>query len=192
MDYLNAVLLCITAAGEYVYSDVRSPEGITICASAPEYDKPEAGTDDFDNANVLPRPDGITDPSVPAPGERFPSLCPVRRTLTPGNYATKRFTAVSGAGRTRLYGSAAFDATLNLEYLLNDNELSELLASYHTSRGSYRSLVLDPEVFAGIDPVVLAQIPSYLSWRWADTPVVDSLLPGRSRVQVNLVATLDD
>ena len=91
-----------------------------------------------------------------------------------------------------MYGSAAFDATLNLEYLLNDNELSELLASYHTSRGSYRSLVLDPEVFAGIDPVVLAQIPSYLSWRWADTPVVDSLLPGRSRVQVNLVATLDD
>lgn len=192
MDYLNAVLLCITAAGEYVYSDVRSPEGITLCASAPEYDKPEAGTDDFDNANVLPRPDGITDPSVPAPGERFPSLCPVRRTLTPGNYATKRFTAVSGAGRTRLYGSKAFDATLNLEYLLNDNELSTLLASYHSSRGSYRSLVLDPEVFAGIDPVVLAQIPSYLSWRWADTPVVDSLLPGRSRVQVNLVATLDD
>ena len=123
---------------------------------------------------------------------KFPALCPVRRTLTPGNYATKRFTAVSGAGRTRLYGSKAFDATLNLEYLLNDNELSLLLASYHNSRGSYRALTLHPEVFAGIDPVVLAQIPSYLSWRWADTPVVNSLLPGRSRVQVNLVATLDD
>ena len=122
----------------------------------------------------------------------FPAFCPTRRTLTPGAYPTQRFTAINGAGRTRLYGSRAFDATLDLEYLLNDADLATLLQVYHDSKGSFTALTLGPQVFEGISPSLQAQIPSYLSWRWADTPVIDSLLPGQSRVRVRLVATLDD
>ena len=122
----------------------------------------------------------------------FPDLCPVTRRLTPGNYPTRRFTAINGAGRTRLYGSKAFDATLDLEYLLSDDDLAVLLQSYHDSKGSFTALTMGTQPFQGISPTLMAQIPSYLSWRWADTPVVQSLLPGRSRVQIRLVATLDD
>ena len=122
----------------------------------------------------------------------YPSLCPTRRSWTPGQFPTKRFTAINGAGKTRLYGSGAFDATLSIEYLLADDELAELLACYREARGSFNELDMPDEVFIGLSPQVLAEIPDYLTWRWSDTPTIESVAPGRSRVRVNLVGTLDD
>ena len=122
----------------------------------------------------------------------YPSICATRRTWTPGEYPTRRFTAVNGAGTTRLYGSRAFDATLALEYLLSDAELADLLECYNTARGTFGDLELPPETFIGLSADVQAEIPEYLTWRWADTPQIDSVAPGRSRVRVNLVGTLDD
>ena len=122
----------------------------------------------------------------------YPMLCPTRRSWTPGEFATKRFNAINGAGRTRIYGSAAFDATLRLEYLLGDDELAELLTCYRLARGSFDELDLPTEVFSGLSQEVLAEIPDYLTWRWSDTPTIESVAPGRSRVRVNLVGTLDD
>ena len=193
MEYQNARLICYDAeTGDYLVSDVTDQVGVTICAFGPDYELPTVGTEDFDNANVLPRPDAIENPNDGGPSEQYPNLCPTRRRLTPAEYPTRRYTAINGAGRTRLYGSKAYDATLELEYLLDDQEMAQLLESWHNSRGGYVPLALDPEVFAGISPTLLAQIPNYLSWRWAQTPVVESLLPNRSRVTVNLIATLDD
>jgi hypothetical protein len=191
MDFQNARLICVTADGEFSYSDVRDNDTfVTICADAPLYLNPVAGTAEFNNADVQPR--GLVNDGLDQIGPVYPELCPVRRTLTPGEYPVRRFTATNGAGRTRIYGSKAYDATLQLEYLLNDNELALLLGNYHEAKGGYNSLTLNAEVFAGISAPVMAQIPDYLKWRYAETPVVDSLLPGRSRVTVNLVATLDD
>lgn len=122
----------------------------------------------------------------------YPSLCPTRRAWTPGEYPTRRFTAINGAGTTRLYGSRAFDATLNLEYLLSDAELAELLECYNDARGTFDDLELPAETFVGLSADVQAEIPEYLTWRWADTPQIESVAAGRSRVRVNLVGTLDD
>ena len=122
----------------------------------------------------------------------YPSLCATRRAWTPGEYPTRRFTAVNGAGSTRLYGSRAFDATLQLEYVLSDADLAALLECYNNARGTFDGLTLPPETFVGLSVDVQAEIPDYLTWRWADTPQIDSVAPGRSRVRVNLVGTLDD
>ena len=46
-----------------------------------------------------------------------------------GQYPTRRFTAINGAGRTRIYGIAAFDATMALEFVLADPELAVLLSA---------------------------------------------------------------
>ncbi len=121
----------------------------------------------------------------------FPAICPTRRTYTPGEYPTKRFSSINGASTTRLYGSKAFDATLNMSFLLNDDEMTELLTSWHESRGGFDSLELPSSVFAGIGSGLQTQIPTYLEWRWAEMPAVESVLPNRSRVQVQLIATLD-
>ena len=122
----------------------------------------------------------------------FPSICPSARTFTPGQYPTRRFTAINGAGRTRIYGNAAFDATLSLEFVLGDPELALLLECYHSAQGGFGQLTLPNSIYQGFSVDVLAQIRPYLIWRWAEVPQVESLLPGRSRVQVNLIGTLDD
>ena len=121
----------------------------------------------------------------------FPALCPTRRTYTPGQYPTKKITSINGATTTRLYGSKAFDATMNLSFLLSDADMTKLLNSWHASRGGFDTLKLPSSVFSGIGETLQAQIPNYLQWRWAEMPSVESVLPNRSRVQVQLIATLD-
>lgn len=121
----------------------------------------------------------------------FPAICPVQRSYTPGSYATKQFSSLNGASVTRLYGSKAFNAELSLTFVLGDASLEELLASYHSSYGGAQTLTLPSSVFQGLTSGVKGHIPSYLNWRWAEEPSIESLLPGRSRVQVRLTATLD-
>lgn len=121
----------------------------------------------------------------------FPAICPVQRSYTPGSYATKQFSSINGASVTRLYGSKAFNAELSLTFVLGDAALEELLQSYHSSYGGAQTLTLPSRVFDGLTSGVKDQIPPYLNWRWAEEPSIESLLPGRSRVQVRLTATLD-
>ena len=121
----------------------------------------------------------------------FPALCPSRRSYTPGKYPTKRFASISGAGSTRLYGSKAFDATLELEFAVPDSDLANILKSWHDSKGGAQQLLLPDSLFEGMEYGLQKQIPNYLNWRWAEMPSVESLFPGRSQVRVQLIATLD-
>ena len=120
----------------------------------------------------------------------FPSLCPTSRSYTTGDFPTKRFQSISGAGTTRLYGSKAFNATLELEFVVDQSQLQSLLTCWSDSRGSYDSLTIAPtnKVFDGMDESVF---PSYLEWRWAEAPSVSSVMPQLSRVTVKLIATLE-
>jgi len=120
----------------------------------------------------------------------FPALSPTRRSFTPGEYPTRRFSSISGAGTTRLYGSKAFDATLDLEFLLNDLDTNLLLQSWHDSLGGAKTMTLPHSIFEGMHGPE-SQIPSYLSWRWSQTPEVQSVQPNRSRIKVRLIGTLD-
>ena len=116
---------------------------------------------------------------------------PTRRSFTPGRFPTKRFDSITGAGTTRLYGSKAFNATLQLTFILNDEDTCAFLKCWDDAYGDYDTIELPDEFFAGSSPVLDCGVPDYLNWRWAEAPSVESLFPGRSRVQVNLVATLD-
>ena len=112
---------------------------------------------------------------------------PTRRTFVPGQFATKRFSTISGAGTTSLYGSKAFDAQLRITLLLNDDDTCTVLKCWDDAYGSYDVLTLPEEFFAGASPVLDCTIPDYLNWRWAEAPSVESILPGRSRVQIILL-----
>lgn len=116
---------------------------------------------------------------------------PTKRTFTPGKYPTKRFNSISGSGTTRLYGSKAFDASLQLSFLLSDADTCAVTKCWHDAYGTYDTIELPDEFFAGSSDLLDCSIPDYLNWRWAEEPSVESVLPGRSRVQINLVATLD-
>lgn len=116
---------------------------------------------------------------------------PTRRSFKPGQFATKRFTSVSGAGTTRLYGSKAFDATLQMTFVLNDADTCAFMKCWDEAKGSYSAITLPAEFFAGDGSTLSCGIPDYLEWKWAEAPSVESLFPGRSRVQANFIATLD-
>ncbi len=116
---------------------------------------------------------------------------PTKRSFVPGKFATKRFNSISGAGTTRLYGSKAFDAQLQMTFMLSDADTCTFLKCWDDAYGDYDIINLPAEFFAGASPVLDCGVPEYLNWRWAEAPSVESLLPGRSRVQINLIATLD-
>ena len=122
---------------------------------------------------------------------QFPAVCPTRRSFTPGEYPTKQYSSISGASVTRLYGNRAFDAQMSLDFVLGDAETAAVLASWHESKGGAYVLDLPDSVFGGASEDLKNEIPSYLNWRWAEMPSVESLFPGRSRVQAKLTATLD-
>lgn len=57
-DYQNALVLCGGDIGDYEFSDIQDEVTLaSICDSAPAYESPVAGTDDYDNAEVTPRSD---------------------------------------------------------------------------------------------------------------------------------------
>ena len=121
----------------------------------------------------------------------FPDFCPTRREFSAGTYPVKRFDSISGAGVTRLYGSKASNATLQLSYLLADTEVAEFLESYHSTYGGAVGFALPLAVYSGIDPELRAQARDYYTWRWNAAPQIQSVMPGRSRIQVSLIGTLD-
>ena len=121
----------------------------------------------------------------------FPAVCPTRRRYTPGRYPTRRYNALNGASFTRLFGSRAFDAELDMEFILDDTKAAAVLRSWHDSKGGTTDLSLPSLVFTGVSDQLSSNIPTYLNWRWAEVPSVESLFPGKSRVQVRLIATLD-
>ena len=56
LEYVNAVWQCIDELGEYRFSDGQDTVTlVSICKDPPLYQKPEAGIDEYDNANLLPR-----------------------------------------------------------------------------------------------------------------------------------------
>jgi hypothetical protein len=121
----------------------------------------------------------------------FPAIAPTRRSYVAPQFPTKRFTSISGAGVTRLYGSKSFGAQLNLEFVLADAETATILNCYQQARGDSDDLLLPNALFDGMATALRNQIPDHLTWRWADTPTVQSLFDNRSRLQVSLIGTLD-
>ena len=56
LEYFNAIWECISNYGEYKFSDGQDTVTlISICEDAPRYEIPVAGTNEYDNANLLPR-----------------------------------------------------------------------------------------------------------------------------------------
>ena len=90
LTYSNAVWQCVSEYGEYRFSDGQDTVTlISICADAPKYEIPEAGTDDYDNADLLPRgQEGLAAPF-------WQVLCDIREWSLELNAAAVETNAVS-------------------------------------------------------------------------------------------------
>ena len=122
----------------------------------------------------------------------FPPLCPTKRNFKPGQYPVKKFNAISGSSTTRLYGSKAFDASLDLEFLVTDAELAILMIAWHSAKGTYKEVSLPDRVWDGLTKKAQDSFePDSLKWRWAEIPSVESVFKGRSRVSASFIANLE-
>ena len=121
----------------------------------------------------------------------FPSICPVSRRFKAAEFPTKRFTSISGAGTTRLYGSKGFDATLDVQFLVDDDNLVAIVDNWETSMGTYLPVTLPDSVITGNGDLLDELVPDYLEWHWAEPPTVESVNLGLHRVTVNLIAHLE-
>lgn len=78
-----------------------------------------------------------------------------------------------------------------MSFMLDDDDLVAVFDCWYLARGTFDTLDLPDQFLAGASEVLDAGVPGYLEWRWAEAPSVENILPGRSKVQINLVAQLD-
>lgn len=117
-----------------------------------------------------------------------PEISPVSRSFQQGRWPTKQFVAMNGATTTRLYGNNSTEATLDLEFIVNDEQMEDILSCYRRSYGSYGIVSLSDEMFDGTSDNVF---PDYLKWHWSEAPSVSSVQPDLSRVKVKLIGLLE-
>lgn len=121
----------------------------------------------------------------------FPDICPVSRQFNAGKFPTRRFNSISGAGTTRIYGSKAFDSSLQLEFIVDNETAGRIFDLYYESFGSLKQIFLPPGVLSNDEVLENKLNPEYLEWRWEREPSIQSVQPNLSRVTVNLVGRLE-
>ena len=121
----------------------------------------------------------------------FPAICPTKRSYVPAGFATKRYTAINGAGVTRLYGTKSFDAELSLQFVVKADQLLEIQQCWDRSRGTFEEVRLPYELIAPTEAMADALIPEQLEWHWSDVPKFETVTPDLFRVTANFIAQLE-
>lgn len=125
----------------------------------------------------------------------YPDLVPTARSFDPGDWPTKQYRAQNGAEVRMLYGSRRTGMSLSLSYdNISDANAELFLGHYNLMLGTYNTFVLsaDPGVKAGWKghPDAFGAEAWGNRWRYAESPKVVSVRPGRSSVTVNLIGVL--
>ena len=122
----------------------------------------------------------------------FPSLNPTARSFDPGDWPVKTFRAQSGAEIRILYGSVRTGMQLDLSYdNMTDSEAEQFLTHYNETIGTLRTFQLPQQTragWAGTDAIL--DVAATQAWRYAESPKITAVRPGRSSVTVGLVAVI--
>lgn len=119
----------------------------------------------------------------------FPALRPTARDFKPGDWPIKSYNSQSGAEVRILYGDTRTKMELELGYdNLTDAQAEQFLTHYDEVKGSYLTFDLNSTAKAGWSGGAAAIDAGNINkWRYANTPQVTAVRPGRSSVRVNLV-----
>jgi len=120
----------------------------------------------------------------------FPNIKPASREYDPGDWPIKRYSSNSGAEVRMLYGSRRVNAKLRLGYEnITDANAQLFLTDFASQIGTYTTFTLPTNVFAGwTGSRSNIDAPPDTRWRYEEPPRVTSVYPGRSSVQISLVA----
>jgi hypothetical protein len=127
----------------------------------------------------------------------FPSFTPTSRSFSAPVYPVTSYRSQSGTTTRRLWASSPSNARLSLTYSnISDANARLLLDCYKNAFGSVEALRLPSAIFSGADSTLatfMANPDFVLTWHFVDDspPKVDSVVPGRSSVTLELIASLD-
>jgi hypothetical protein len=122
----------------------------------------------------------------------FPNLTPSARNFAPGDFPIKQYKALSGAEIRIRYGNLRTEATLDLTFEnILDTDAAGFMSHYDETQGTFLTFELPGSVFSGWGASAsLINAPSGAAWRYDGPPQITSVYPGRSTVQVKLIAVL--
>jgi hypothetical protein len=122
----------------------------------------------------------------------FPTAVPSARSFAPGDWPVKQYKALSGKEIRIRYGNLRTEASLDLTFEnITDAVAAGFLSHYNETQGTFGTFSLPSAVFQGwAQATSLLNNPAGTAWRYAEPPQVASVYPGRSTVQVKLVAVL--
>ena len=122
----------------------------------------------------------------------YPSLQPTSRNFDPGTYPVKTFQAQSGAEVRILYGSKRTKQALALSYAnITDVQAEQFVEHFDEVLGTYETFSLPDAVRSGWSATAATlDAVTGAAWRYDAAPVITSVKPGISSVEVKLVAVL--
>ena len=122
----------------------------------------------------------------------FPDLTPSARNFAPGDFPIKQYKALSGAEIRIRYGNLRTEATMDLTFEnIRDTDAAGFMSHYNETQGTFLTFGLPGSVFSGWGASSsLINAPSGAAWRYDGPPQITSVYPGRSTVQVKLIAVV--
>lgn len=120
----------------------------------------------------------------------FPSLKPTARSFDAGDFPVKSFRSQSGVEARILYGSRRTGAQLSLTYEnVTDAEAKDFFDHFEEIKGTFGTFDINSNTRAGWANANF-NIGAGNVWRYSEPPNITNVRPGRSTVQVKLVAVL--
>ena len=123
----------------------------------------------------------------------YPAIAPTSRSYNAGNWPVKNFNAQDGAEVRILYGSRRYNHSVRLTYAnIPDTTAEQFMQHYFEQLGTYKTFVITTGgVTAGWKGSSTFYNAGFRTqYRYASPPVLTSVYPGVSTMQVELVATL--
>ena len=120
----------------------------------------------------------------------FPSLKPSQRNFKLGTFPTKVYRSLSGATAKRSFGNNPFGSELQVVLSTIDDASTELILEHYSETfGGFTRFELPSSLFSGMSDGLrdYALASSTIRWEYAGVPEVESIIGGRSTVQVSFV-----
>jgi len=127
----------------------------------------------------------------------FPSIEPTARRFTAPKWPTSGITSQSGVTTRRLWGSRPSQAQLGLTFSnVTDDNAALIVQAYNSAKGATTDLTLPAIIFNGASSDLAGWLDTTstgagMKWFFSEEPpTVESVAPGISTVNVQLVAGL--
>lgn len=116
--------------------------------------------------------------------------CATSLEVTPGAHPTQQYRAISGATRTRVFGSQPVGATITAQFIATPQQAADAFAQYHQTFSGAKGVGIPTDLFTGHEPL-LAALPTNLSWHFAREPQASPQFRGRVQLSVEFQGRIE-